>query len=136
MRGGVLFLFFVVHGYGQVALYGLRGGGTYYHYRTKTANVRPSVGWEIGAGAKFALKQNAPWKIMSEFGYFMGNTKTVFDTSQYLSVLSGRYVEAPTKVTIWTHYLNFQMLVRYHFEKEDRFAFILGDKDSIYWDKR
>lgn len=110
----------------QVAFYGLRAGGTFYHYRTRTANFRPSAGWEIGAGAKFSLNPKSPWKIMPEFGYFMGNSRTTLDSSQFLSVLSGRYVQAPTKISIWTHYLLFQCLLRYHFEMRDQFAVYFG----------
>ncbi len=59
---------------------------------------------------------------MPEFGYFLSNGYALLDSSEYLSVLSGLPVNSPVDVNIWTHFLDFRLLFKYHFEASEGFG--------------
>lgn len=106
--------------------FGLSLGATFHQYRTQVAQYPPTLGITFKSVSKFDLTGNSKWKLMPEFGYFMSNSKAFLDSSQYLSVLSGQNVPYGAHVTIWTHFIDFRLLIKYHFETAEGFGIYIG----------
>ena len=120
-----LFLVVIIYiFYGQE--FGLSLGATLHNYRTRVAQYPPTIGITLKSVSKFDLSKNNKWKLMPEFGYFLSNSKTFLDSSQYLSVLSGQNVPYGANVNIWTHFLDFRLLAKYHFDESEGFGFYTG----------
>ena len=120
----ILPFLFIVLAYSQE--YGLSLGATMHQYRTQVAQYPPTLGWTFKGVAKFDFSGNSKWKIMPEFGYFLSVGKTTLDSSQYLSVLTGQGIPYGVDVNIWTHFIDFRLLLKYHFDESEGFGFFLG----------
>ncbi len=117
-----LLLLFGLFGFGYAQEFGLNFSFPFHQYRTQVAQYPPRLGIGVRGIAKFDLTGKSTWKLMPEFGYFLSNSKTVLDSSEYLSVLSGMPVGVPVNVNIWTHFLDFRLLVKYHFDASEGFG--------------
>lgn len=116
--------------YAQENAFGVRIGMSLYQYRTPYAQFYARLGGEVGAIGRIHLFQSRKSRIvhafMPGFGYLMGHSRLVLDSSLYISPLSGRPLQSIANAHTYTHYLYMQALWRIAFDTEGSFAIAAG----------
>ncbi len=110
--------------------YGVRGAVAFYQYRTPYAQFLARLGAEVGATGRIFLAQSRKSRLyhglMPGFGYLMGHSRLVLDSSLYISPLSGRPLAGLASAHTYTHYLYLQGLWYIAFDQEANLAVAAG----------
>ncbi len=120
---------------GQNNTFGLRGGLTLYQYRTEYAQFLARLGIEAGATGHIELFEGRRSKLRHglapAFGYLMGHSRLILDSSIYISPLTGRPLTSIAEAHTYTHFVLMEGLWRVTFDREGALAVGLGPQVLI-----
>ncbi len=129
------FLFWVGILVAQNNAFGVRGGITLYQYRTDYAQFFARLGAEVGAVGHIELFEGRKSKVRHglapAFGYLMGHSRLILDSSIYISPLTGRPLTGIAQAHTYTHFVCMEGLWRLTFDSEGAFAVGLGPQALI-----
>jgi len=115
--------------------FGVRGGITLYQYRTDYAQFFARLGVELGATGHIELFEGRKSKVRHglapAFGYLMGHSRLILDSSLYISPLTGRPLTGIAQAHTYTHFVCMEGLWRLTFDSEGAFAAGLGPQVLI-----
>jgi len=135
LRGLITLLLFWGLLQGQNAEFGLRGGITLYQYRTDYAQFFARLGVELGATGHIELFESRKSKLrhslIPAFGYLMGHSRLILDSSIYISPLTGRPLQGIAQAHTYTHFIFMEGLWRLTFDAEGAFAVGAGPQALI-----
>ncbi len=110
--------------------FGLRGGITLYQYRTDYAQFFARLGVELGVAGHIELFESRGSKLRHglapAFGYLMGHSRLILDSSIYISPLTGRPLTGIAQAHTYTHFIYMEGLWRTTFDAEGALAVGLG----------
>lgn len=104
---------------------GLKLGMTYYQPKTEFAQDMPRPGNEIGVTAKVHINQTG-WRIMPEFGYFMGNANVGLNQNSLDGAYYGIDPGQVERSTLMMHNLSFGVFAEKAFGKREQFTAFFG----------
>ncbi|MCZ2355747.1 MAG: hypothetical protein LC115_03480 [Bacteroidia bacterium] len=104
--------------------FGLKIATTLYQPRIDIPLSPPGAGIEVGGCAKFTFGK---WHLMPEFGYFMGNSRSI----QSNIIVSGGLVVNDAGVRDLQHFLSFSGLWKFDILTEEKLSFTIGP-DLLY----
>ncbi|MCS7161894.1 MAG: hypothetical protein NZ958_01015 [Bacteroidia bacterium] len=112
--------------FAQGNAFGTRLGFSLYQYRTAYAQFLARLGGELGAVGRIRLfhshKNRLYHSLLAGFGYLMGHSRLLLDSSIYISPLTGRPLTGIARAHTYTHYLYMQTLWHLAFEAEGALA--------------
>lgn len=131
--GRGLWLFGLVWGQGNA--FGVRGGISLYQYRTEYAQFFTRLGVEVGAAGHIELFEGRKSKLRHglapAFGYLMGHSRLLLDSSIYISPLTGRPLQGIARAHTYTHFIYMEGLWRLTFDAEGALALGVGPQALI-----
>lgn len=124
------FLLAVGYVWAQQNAFGIRGGLSFYQYRTEYAQFFVRLGAEVSAQGHIELFSSRRLQLRHGLapavGYVMGHSRLSLDSSIYISPLTGRPLSGIAQAHTYTHFINMQVLWRVTFDEEGVFAMGLG----------
>ena len=104
---------------------GLKFGTTFYQPKTEFAQDFPRAGLELGVTTKFHIKQSG-WRIMPEFGYFMGNANVVLNPTSLDGAYFGIDPALVTQSNLLMHNLKFGLYAEKALGNKEVFTVFFG----------